>query len=61
MRPISDSDAFSGGWQQEGRQQDGGVHLARGILTFTIADQLIAANHWYHNPVRSGLLNVLGE
>ena len=59
VRSTSDADTAWVEWQQQGTQQDGRHHLARGIVIFSVADGRIASNRFYVHPVRSGPPNVL--
>jgi ketosteroid isomerase-like protein len=59
VRSTSDADTVWVEWQQQGTQQDGRPHLARGVVIFTVAGGQIASNRFYVHPVRSGPPNVL--
>lgn len=59
VRSTTDADTAWVEWQQQGTQQDGRTHLARGVVIFTVTDGQIASNRFYVHPVRSGPPNVL--
>ena len=59
LRSARDADTIWVEWQQQGTQQDGRPHLARGVVIFTVADGRISSNRFYVHPVRSGPPNVL--
>jgi len=54
LRAVSDGDVVWSEWEMSGRRRDGGQHLMRGVILFTVDGGLATRARFYLEPVDHG-------
>src|ERR1700761_2146419 len=51
VRQVADGDTEWGEWEQSGTAVNGSPHLVRGVVIFTVADDMVQSARFYLAPV----------